>query len=376
MRLPSAQNDRDEMERQITLGDVPAIALGAGVLGTGGGGSTYIGQTWLERELRQRRTSCTVVDAADIPDEMVLCSVSTMGAPTVSNEKLMNGEEFVIGVRALEAHAGVRMGALLIGEIGGSNALKPLIAGLQLGLPVVDGDAMGRAFPELQMDTFSIGGVKISPLALVDDRGNVVILDHIDTPLRVEQYARALTIEMGGSAALMMPVVTGRVMKQHLIRGTLTLAQRLGQAVLDARAASEDAAERVAALGNGRVLFRGKISDIERRTVQGFARGRMRLTGFGPGAAAMEIVFQNENLIAWQEVRIVCTVPDLITVLSLEDGEPVGTEALRYGLRVAVIALPAPRELRTPAALAVIGPAAFGYPDVRYQPMAGELLPR
>ena len=70
----------------------------------------------------------------------------------------------------------------------------------------------------------------------------------------------------------------------------------------------------------------------------------------------------------------ICSVPDLITLLTLEEGEPVGTEALRYGLRVAVLAMPAPRELKTEAALATVGPAAFGYPDVQYQPLPGDLL--
>jgi len=43
---------------------------------------------------------------------------------------------------------------------GGSNALIPLVCALQLGLPVVDGDGMGRAFPELQMDSFAILGCR------------------------------------------------------------------------------------------------------------------------------------------------------------------------------------------------------------------------
>lgn len=362
------------MQRTLTLADAPALALGAGILGTGGGGNTYIGQTWLEAELRARGSACTVVEADDVPDDVLVCGVSTMGAPTVSHEKLLRGDEFVVGLRALQDHMGIGLGALLIGEIGGANAIKPLIAGLQLGLPVVDGDGMGRAFPELQMDTFAIGGVSLSPLALVDDRGNVVIIDHVDTPLRAEQYARALTIEMGGSAALIMPVITGRVMKRHLIRGTLTLAQRMGQAVLSARSSGADPVEAVATLGHGRVLFRGKISDIERRTVKGFARGHMTLTGFGSSAGKMEIVFQNENLIAWHDGQIVCTVPDLICILGLEDGEPIGTESLRYGLRVSVIGMPAARELKTAAALRVVGPAAFGYPDVAFQPLPGDLL--
>ena len=66
-------------------------------------------------------------------------------------------------------------------------------------------------------------------------------------------------------------------------------------------------------------------------------------------------------------------MPDLITLVSLEDGEPIGTESLRYGMRVAVLALPAPKELKTPEALAVVGPRAFGY-AVDFVPLPGDLL--
>jgi DUF917 family protein len=41
--------------------------------------------------------------------------------------------------------------ALIPGEVGGGNGLEPLTIGSRMGLPVVDGDYMGRAFPELQV---------------------------------------------------------------------------------------------------------------------------------------------------------------------------------------------------------------------------------
>ena len=361
------------MERHITLSDTLALAIGAGILGTGGGGNTYVGRIWLERELRRFGRPCRVIEADDVDDDAYVCAIGTMGAPTVGNEKLYNGDEFIWAMRALETHIEAPIEAALIGEIGGANALKPLICGLQMNLPVVDGDGMGRAFPELQMDTFSISGLPLTPMGLADNHGNVVIFHQVDTPLRVEQYARNLTIEMGGSAALAMPLMRGREMKAAIIRGTLSLAQRLGSAVLAARRSDAEPSDVVAELGHGRVLFRGKIADVERRTVQGFARGRLKLVAFGNPADTMEIVFQNENLVAWRSGEIVCTVPDLICILALEDGEPIGTEMLRYGLQVAVIGLPAPRELKTPAALAVVGPRAFGY-DVEFQPLPGSLL--
>ena len=100
----------------------------------------------------------------------------------------------------------------------------------------------------------------------------------------------------------------------------------------------------------------------------------MKLIALGAPHDTMEIIFQNENLVAWHNGQVVCTVPDLISLISLEDGEPVGTELVRYGLRVAVLGMPAPKELKTPAALKVVGPPAFGYPDVAFQPLHGDLL--
>lgn len=42
------------------------------------------------------------------------------------------------------------LAALLSFEIGGGNGIEPLVAGARMGLPVVDADLMGRAFPEMQ----------------------------------------------------------------------------------------------------------------------------------------------------------------------------------------------------------------------------------
>ena len=60
-------------------------------------------------------------------------------------------------------------------------------------------------------------------------------------------------------------------------------------------------------------------------------------------------------------------VPDLITLVTTDTGEPITTELLRFGVRADVLVLPAPDLLRTPEALDVVGPHAFGI-DAEYQP--------
>ena len=125
----------------------------------------------------------------------------------------------------------------------------------------------------------------------------------------------------------------------------------------------------VADVLEGKVIFRGKITDVDRRVSKGFARGGVRFESFS-GADVLEIEFQNEFLIAFINGEVVATVPDLICIVTEEEGEPVTTEVLRYGTRVAVIAVPAPAQLKSEVALEVVGPRAFGY-DVGFTSAAG-----
>jgi DUF917 family protein len=157
------------------------------------------------------------------------------------------------------------------------------------------------------------------------------------------------------------------------VPGTITLAIEIGEAVLEARARHTDAVDSVLAITSGRRLFSGKIADVQRALVGGFARGVLKLDGTGEDSGrTLTIDFQNENLIATTgEGDVLAIVPDLICIVDQETAEPITTEILRYGLRVVVLGIPAPVELKTPEALAVIGPKAFGYPNVEFVPLAG-----
>lgn len=356
----------------ITEEDVRSIAVGAGVLGTGGGGDPYLGELQLIELLRSGKT-VDVIPASALADTDLGCGVSGMGAPTVGNEKLPAGDEMWQSVHGVEAHLHTEFKFIAIGEIGGGNALEPLITAAYAGLPVIDADPMGRAFPELQMDTFMIGGVSPSPFGLADGLGNRVVLE-VNDPLTAERYGRALTVAMGASASLAMPVISGREIKEHGIHGTLTLCYKIGLAI---RQAIKQKTEVLAALTTvvpaTQPLFTGKIVDVARKTTGGFARGNALLEGIeGYTGEQLRIDIQNEYLVAWKNGQPIATVPDLICILDAESGLPIGTESLRYGLRLHVVGIPASRKLKTDKALAVVGPRAFGY-NIDFVPLRGEL---
>jgi DUF917 family protein len=295
-----------------------------------------------------------------------------MGAPTIGIEKIRRGDESLVALRALEAHAGRKAEYLISGEIGGSNALAPMIVAAHTGLPVIDGDGMGRAFPELQQNTFSIYGVRCTPAAIADAKHNVVIFGNLTDTVTLERYARAVTVQMGGSSGYAFPLMTGRQVKDVAVRRTITLSLRVGRAASRARHDHEDPAGAILAHTGGDILFRGKVTDVDRRFVAGFNRGRLKLDALGPGlGTALEIGLQNEFLIARRDGEVAAVVPDLICLVELATGWPVTTEIVRYGSRVAVLRVPAPELLRTPEALRTVGPGAFGYADTEYRPCEG-----
>jgi hypothetical protein len=357
---------------EINTSHLEALAIGAGILGTGGGGNPYLGKLHARNLLRGGK-SVPVVSVNDLPEDAVVCSCGGIGSPTVGVERLKEGGEFLKAMRALERYTGKTVTHMISAEIGGSNSISPITTAIQAGLPVVDGDGMGRAFPELQMDTYSIYGILPTPCALADVRGHIALYDNVEDATFLERYARVVTVQMGGGAGAAGPLMSGSQIRHAAIPGTLTLAVRIGEAVLEARERHLDPIDAALGVTGGETLFRGKITDVERLMIGGFARGKIELDGSGDDSGRhLSINFQNENLVARTSAgEILCSVPDLICIVDAETAEPITTEILRYGLRVAVLGIPAPAMIATPEALAVVGPAAFGYPDVEYKPLAG-----
>lgn len=349
-----------------------AIAIGAGILGTGGGGNPYLGKVILRHTLAGgQRVPVTPLD--ELADDAVVVSTGGVGAPVVGIERLGEGTELLRSLRALERYTGRTATHMIAAEIGGGNALGPIRVAAQAGIGVVDGDAMGRAFPELQMDTFMIYGVPPTPMAIADIRGHTATFDNLTDPHDLERYVRTVTVQMGGSSGASGPMMSGTETRRTAIPNTLSFAVQLGEAVLDARQRHLEPVAAAIDVAGGEVLCRGKITDVDRRLEGGFVRGNLTLDGTGDDAGrTFGIDFQNENLIVRDnDGSVLCCVPDLICIVDAETAEPITTEVLRYGLRVAVLGIPAPALIATPEALAVVGPPAFGYADVEYRPLAG-----
>lgn len=351
------------MSWTLTAADLPDLARGATLLGTGGGGDPYIGRLLVERVIGPE--GIEVLDPDDLADDLSVIPTAQMGAPTVMLEKIPAGTEPLAALRALEQHLGRKAEATMPIECGGINSMIPLIVAAEAGLPVVDADGMGRAFPELSMETFAVYGVHGSPLALAGERGETVLIDTGDDDRQMESFARAVTIRLGGVGHIAEYAMTGADVRRTAVPRTLSMALALGRAIRLAREGKTDpfeAVERTLATtlySHVREIFSGKVTDVERRTTEGFARGVARISSVD-GSRDLTVRFQNENLTAELDGEVVAIVPDLICILEADTAEPITTEGLRYGQRVRVLGISTPDLMRTPEALDAFGPAAFG----------------
>jgi DUF917 family protein len=353
--------------RRVSEENLDDLAVGAAILGTGGGGNPYIGKLLAKQAIRERGP-VELVSVDEVPDDAVVVPSAMMGAPTVMVEKLPRGDEIIRAFKALQEFLGKEITHTVSIEAGGLNSTTPFSVAAHMGIPLVDADGMGRAFPEIQMVTPTLYGVSATPMALADEKGNAAIIETIDNRW-TERLARSLTIDMGCTAMIALYGMDGAMLKEAMVPGTIGVAEELGRLVRETRTAHGDPIGAVLDRLGGFQVFTGKIADVARRTETGFARGEARIDGAGEDAGSkLELRFQNEHLAALREGEIVVSVPDLIVVLDAETGEPITTEELRYGFRVTVVATPCDRRWRTPEGLALAGPRYFGY-DVDYVPV-------
>ena len=352
------------MPKTLDRTDLIDLAVGAAFLGTGGGGSPYVGRLMVQQCLDEGLT-VTLLDPDELDDAALVIATAMMGAPTVLVEKIPSGEEAIHSLHTLEKHLGRTAQATMPIEIGGINSTIPLVVGARLGLPIVDADGMGRAFPQLEMETFGVYGVPAAPLVVSNEYGESSLIRSADNRM-VEWLARGVTIRMGGCAYIAEYAMSGADVKRTAIPRTLTLAIRIGRCLREAKDQHRNPIDALLALlpdtlySYGRVIFKGKVVDLSRETRNGFSLGRLTIAGAGEHAGAMDIEIQNENLIARVDGEVRAIVPDLICIMDSETAEPITTETLRYGQRVTVVAVSVPAMMRTPEALDVFGPKAFG----------------
>lgn len=357
--------------KQIDHTQLSDLALGSVFLATGGGGDPHLPRIIAEQALRGYGP-VELIAPENLDDHAYVVAIGGVGAPTVSLELLPSVDEAKETLDAFERYVGRKVDAVASFEIGGGNSLIPLVAAAAKGIPVIDGDGMGRALPEAQMMSYAIAGVKPTPALALDYAGNTACFECGSTEV-YERHIRSFAMAAGGMITTAEHPMSGAEVKASVIPHTLSFSIKLGRVLRENRGRVDTMEPHLKALfsasiyGSCRLIGAGKVADKSTRIVGGYDVGEAKIEAFEPNQSDISISIKNEYLLAQSDGATLASVPDLIVVADYETSEPINAERLRYGQRVGVFAVGCPEFYRTEKALKVVGPRNFGF-DVDYCP--------
>ena len=330
--------------RELNKQDMIDLLYGCAVLGTGGGGPLADGLALLEEHFEKGKT-LKLITLDELPDDEYVVTPYGCGAPSAKPDprlahlKHSETAPAVLAVQALEESLGKKMYAIGSTELGGENTAEALHVALLMDLPLIDADPAGRSVPELQHSTYYVKNVPIFPMGVATKFGEKIVIQNVADDLRAEDIVRA---------------IAGKVIKNSLIPGAITYAQEIGRVLRETKEAGGDVASAICDDKEGKVLFRGHISDYTCETRDGFNFGEIHLKGEGDYTdEAYRIWLKNENIISYRNGEVDVIAPDLICMIN--------------GDKMTVIALPSPEIWTTPEGLECFGPKHFGF-DVEYKP--------
>lgn len=343
--------------------DLDDLAIGCAILGSGGGGSPSYSLMMAKHEI-EKYGPITLVDLSELDSDDRILPIAFAGAPVAAMEKIASGRETLGVINYYETLLQTKMQCLMAIEIGGLNAFVSLIAAAKARVPVLDGDLLGRAFPELNMSTYMLKYQIPPPMVIIDALGNTVAYTAKDGPT-LERMGRHMIVALGSSVVMGMFPLTNEIAKNCLIPKTLSKAINIGKVHRQAKARGEDPVNAILNYCHGVLIASGTICDIDQRVDGGFVLGHVKIQ---ENEQCLELHFQNEYLIARDKNKVLGTTPDILMLLEQETGTPLSCEVIRYGLKVHLIGIPAPKVWTSKKGLGIVGPRAFGY-EIDYRPI-------
>ena len=195
------------------------IAVGAAILGTGGGGNPYIGKLLAQAGDRRVRAGRGRHRRRGRPTTPSPCFSAMMGAPTVMVEKIPRGTE--ADPRLRRARRATWAGGRRTrprSEVGGVNSMLPIASPRHARDPARrrrrDGPGVPRD-PDVHRDDLRR---RATPMALADEKGNSAVIDTIDNRW-AERLARSVTVEYGATALIALYPMSGAQARESLRPG-------------------------------------------------------------------------------------------------------------------------------------------------------------
>src|SRR5690606_8310635 len=206
--------------------DIDAMALGAFVLGSGGAGDPYL-TTEMLRNLLSGGRHLDIISLDELAPDAEVAPFAMVGSPHALSEKLLSTSD----IRTLFVADGLRdriPDAVMPYELAGLNALYPLAAAAQLGVPLLDADFIGRGFSSLDSTMLGISGAQLTEHIVCDSRGRTVTL-RTTGDISLESLIRPMAETMGWLLGLSTASLRRDFLTAHSLSGTVSDCLAIGR---------------------------------------------------------------------------------------------------------------------------------------------------
>jgi hypothetical protein len=316
-----------------------ATTLGGAVLGGGGGGSLEDG---LERAgLAVRLGSVDLLSLDELDDEDLVVTASAVGAPAATDQ-FVRPIDHVRSLELLLENTPIDLCGIIANENGGSSGVNGWLQAAVMGLPMIDAPANGRAHPTGLMGAMGIHRIDNYVSIQTAAGGNpdndryleLVTKGKLEVTAALIRYA---SVQAGGIVAVSRDPIDAAYLRKYAAPGGTSQAIKVGESILAARPQGAEAIiKAIVSSLDGQIACEGKVAAVGLETIGGYDIGSVVVEG----DKRCEITFWNEFMTLEFDGKRTGTFPDLITLLSLTSGLPVGSAEIKHDQEVAVLWVP------------------------------------
>ncbi len=351
--------------RELSKQEVFDMIDGATIFGTGGGGDPSTVYDTLER-LYEDGFKPKLVELSELNENDYVGSPYFVGSIAPQEDKIPNKKfDHTLIERAIKITREILnfdVKGLVASELGGGNTGVVIVVSALTGIPLINGDFMGRAGPELHQSTVNVCGKAMTPSVIITGDGNEVIVMKYSSIDSYEHLARSLSVISGGSAAVLDSILSKSEANKCYIKGTLQRCLDAGRARRIANEKGKDPIEEIIKLfSNGKIIFKGVVTKYTWKDDSGFLKGTVIVDGEGEyRGKKLENYIMNEHISSKIDGEYVVLPPDLIAFLNPESGAAITNTVLSEGMHVTVVTGTADDIWKTKKGLELFGPEHFG----------------
>jgi uncharacterized protein len=344
--------------RALTNEDAANAIWGGSVLACGGGGWVRHGEVM--GDLATRLGVPHLVQIQELEAGDLIATVSAIGAPAARDWEI-RPLDYVRALERLILEIDAPVAAVMTAQNGSSTTLNGWIQSAVLEIPVLDAAGDIRAHPTGKLGAMGVTEREGYESLQVVYGGNRRLHGTLEvvvrgTPVTADDVLRDVSVRAGGFiASARNPLEAGWVAENGAL-GAISYALDLGAAMREAAGvtgtgiATHDRGSTGRSAGRAEAVMEAIVRQTGGRIV---AEGDTRLPepvvtkgGWDHGSVEVGEVtlrFLNEHMAADRAGERIGTYPDVLTLLSLDDGRPIAVEDLRAGLRTAVLVVPKDR---------------------------------